>query len=110
MRTFFRSITAIFIGLIVLAPFADCRAKDYNDRFIKNYPPGYFGMYYQAQRFIEPQGDEPEELYRWDRYMSQTIGVTYPYMPIPYPWDYGTGRTFNLPDYNSNDWPSGGRW
>jgi len=31
--------------------------------------------------------------------------VHYPFFPVPFTWDYGTGRRFNLPDYNTNDWP-----
>lgn len=82
-------------------------AEDYNARFVRNYPPGFYGMWYKAERFFEKKekGKLPEELYRWDQYMSHLTGVYYPFFPIPFTWDYGTGRRFNLPVYNTNDWP-----
>ncbi|MEJ2716004.1 MAG: hypothetical protein P8182_02525 [Deltaproteobacteria bacterium] len=95
--------------LVVLFSFSlpqDSSAWDYNARFIRNYPPGFYGMWYKAERFFETRTGEsvPDELYRWDRYMSRVTGVTYPFLPIPYAWDYGSSRKFNLPDYNTNDW------
>jgi hypothetical protein len=82
-------------------------ARDYDSRFVRNYPPGYYGMYYFAQRFFEKPKAAGQKVdgYKWDRAMSQNMEIEFPFYPIPYPWDYGTGRTFNLPDYNSNDWP-----
>ncbi len=81
-------------------------AMDYDRRFVREYPPGYYGMYYNALRFM-PESDrsKPEvRSYDSDRSMSKLTGLTYPFVPIPYAWRYGQGRNFNLPDYNSNDW------
>ena len=36
--------------------------------------------------------------------MSQITNLWYPFLPVPYEWDYGTYKDFNLPNYNSNDW------
>jgi hypothetical protein len=82
-------------------------ATDYNSRFIHNYPPGFYGMWYKAERFFEKKekGKIREELYSWDTYMSHLTGTFYPFFPVPFPWDYGTGRRFNLPQYDANDWP-----
>lgn len=106
-----------FVGLLALVVSALCAdgclaAEDYNTRFTKNYPPGYYGMWYKAQRFYknpkatgEAQGEQrPIELYLWDGEMSRITNVWYPFKPVPYGWDYGTYSGFNLPDYNSNDW------
>lgn len=43
-------------------------ATDYNSRFIHNYPPGFYGMWYKAERFFEKKekGKIREELYSWD--------------------------------------------
>jgi hypothetical protein len=87
-------------------------APDYNSRFVRNYPPGYNGMWYKAQRFYENTDPDVkrQETYRWDRFMSRITEVTFPFYPIPYDWEYGTdpvyrtGRRFNLPEYNRNDW------
>jgi hypothetical protein len=101
------SLLAISLaGLIALLLVGESWAADYDSRFVRNYPPGYYGMWYNAERFYEIRepGKPPEELYRWDKYMSQVTGVIYPFFPVPFAWDYGTGRTFNLPDYHTNDW------
>jgi len=37
-------------------------------------------------------------------FTSRLMNINYPFLPIPYPWDYGNDRTFNLPDYNVNNW------
>ncbi len=97
----------ILAGLLALVFCVACWAGDYNSRFVRNYPPGFHGMWYEAERFFEkdPQEQEVGELYRWDKYMMKLTGVHYPFLPIPFMWDYGNARTFNLPDYNSNDWP-----
>lgn len=81
-------------------------AADYDQRFMRSYPPGYYGMWYYAERFYEKKVDEqpPEESYRWDKFMSKMTNLTFPFLPIPYSWDYGTYRGFNLPEYNRNDW------
>ncbi|MBI4961694.1 MAG: hypothetical protein HY913_00310 [Desulfomonile tiedjei] len=81
-------------------------AADYDSRFVRNYPPGNYGMWYKAQRFSENTDPEVprQETYRWDRFMSRVTEVAFPFYPIPYDWEYGTDREFNLPDYNRNDW------
>jgi hypothetical protein len=99
----------IFLISIIIA-FAGNTAswaiEDYNDRFVKNYPPGFHSMWYKAERFYKNMDPDRKgnEKYRWDRFMSRVTGVTFPFYPIPYDWEYGSERTFNLPDYNSNDW------
>lgn len=106
-----RSFLGIFFAATLLGLWslsgACSWAGDYESRFVRNYPPGYYGMYYFAQRFFEKPAPPGEKLqsYRYDKEMSKNMEIEYPFYPIPYPWDYGTGRTFNLPDYNSNDWP-----
>ncbi|MEI7449883.1 MAG: hypothetical protein WCJ75_09670 [Desulfomonile sp.] len=82
-------------------------AADHNYRFFRNYPPGYYGMYYYSQRFFEkaPVDKKTGDSYRWDKFMSRVTEIEFPFFPIPYEWNYGTDRTFNLPDYNRNDWP-----
>jgi hypothetical protein len=63
-------------------------------------------MWYYADRFADKVPEKKTlENYRWDRFMSREMNISYPFFPIPYEWDYGTGRTFNLPDYNANNWP-----
>ena len=111
-----RLISYFIVGLVVLVLSAssamNCLASDYNSRFIRNYPPGYYGMWYKAERFYknpeasgQVEGEKrPIEIYAWDIGMSKLTNLWYPFMPIPYEWDYGTHRSFNLPDYNSNDW------
>ncbi len=80
-------------------------AADYLHRYIKNYPPGYHGMYYYAERFFDTDPNTKYDVvYRWDRFMSRVTEIQYPFYPIPYDWDYGKTRQFNLPDYNANDW------
>jgi hypothetical protein len=105
-----RFVSLIVITLIVVCV-ALCAAsptwsKDYNSRFIRNYPPGYHGMWYYAERFFDTyrENTNNKEYYAWDTFMSQLTGVRYPFMPAPYAWDYGTYRKFNLPDYNTNNW------
>lgn len=95
-------------ALIVLISVSGAMAKDYDSRFIRNYPPGYYGMYYNAERFFDlelAEGQKAQETYRWDKFMSRTTDVYFPFLPIPYDWEYGHGRTFGLPNYNNNDWP-----
>ncbi|MCX5862223.1 MAG: hypothetical protein WCG29_07370 [Desulfomonile sp.] len=84
-----------------------CVAADYEARFVRNYPPGYYGMYYYAQRFSDTPlaTGQKKDMYKWDKFMSRVTEIEFPFYPIPYEWDYGTGRTFNLPDYNTNNWP-----
>ena len=102
-----RLLPALILGaFLALSASPVCQAADYNHRFVRNFPPGFNGMWYYADRFvdrIEPD-KKVREYYRWDRFMSQQLGVYYPFIPIPYDWDYGTARTFDLPDYNANDW------
>lgn len=97
---------ALVVAMMTLWSVSLCGATDYNQRFIRSYPPGYYGMWYKAQRFAEPgnPGEPKEEVYAWDRFMSQVTRVFYPYQPTPFDWEYGNGRKFNLPDYNTNDW------
>lgn len=94
------------IALLVMCRL-DAMAVSVGQDFRRNYPPGYYGMYYYEPRFFGPVVGEnkKDDIYRWDRYMSRITEVEFPFLPIPYDWDYGTGRTFGLPDYNSNDWP-----
>ncbi|MEW6350656.1 MAG: hypothetical protein AB1646_16465 [Thermodesulfobacteriota bacterium] len=96
------SLVALFV--VVGAPSA--AEKDYEDRFMRSYPPGYHGMWYKADRFWEDISTERElgEYYRWDKYMSALTGMTFPFNPAPFDWEYGAGRKFNLPDPNANDW------
>jgi hypothetical protein len=105
-RTSFTS-ALITAAILVTATASSPWAADYESRFIRDYPPGYYGMWYYAERFFDRvvEGRAPEETYRWDRYISRMTDVYYPFFPIPYDWDYGSQRKFNLPDYNSNDWP-----
>jgi hypothetical protein len=106
MRQTLLILALILAGILSVLFAADSSATDYNARFIRNYPPGFHGMWYNAQRFFGTQkpGEIPAELYRWDLYMSGVTGLVFPFLPAPYAWDYGTGRTFNLPDYNRNYW------
>lgn len=99
-------IIAVVAAAVLTAGLPGAWSADYDSRFIRNYPPGYYGMYYYAERFFntEELGKKSDETYRWDRFMSRVTEVKYPFSPIPYAWDYGTGRTFNLPDYNANNW------
>lgn len=106
MRSKSYIITLVLALLFLVGSVSLCWSKDYERRFIRNYPPGYYGMWYYAERFYEkadPTKRNPES-YRWDRYMSKITDVHFPFLPIPYDWDYGSYRKFNLPDYNSNDW------
>jgi len=92
---------------LALACVSISAAADYDARFMRNYPPGYYGMWYYADRFTEKEVPDkvPEELWRWDKYMTRITELQFPFFPIPYDWEYGTGRTFHLPDYNANNWP-----
>ncbi len=104
------SITAIIIVAVSAIAWA---SEDYDPAFIRNYPPGYYGMWYKAQRFYENLNPTPPpdsrfarktEYYRWDRFMSRATNTYFPFYPIPYDWEYGHDRQFNLPNYNTNDW------
>jgi hypothetical protein len=99
---------AVFIFVLIMMSFGSLiwASEDYFPRYIRNYPPGFNSMWYQAERFHSKIGEIPRgsEKYRFDRHMSRVTGLSYPFFPVPYDWDYGTGRTFNLPDYNRNDW------
>jgi hypothetical protein len=101
------SFWIVLAGFLVLAGFSSAPAKDYEARFMKNFPPGYHGMWYYAERFShnDNRADKLQEKYRWDRYMSRATNLTYPFLPVPFAWDYGTTEKFNLPDYSTNDWP-----
>lgn len=106
MRTIHWLPAAICSVVLVMLGITGVFARDYNQRFVRNYPPGYYGMWYNAERFYnttEP-GTTPVEAYRWDKFMSKITDVHFPYYPIPYDWEYGSGRTFNLPNDNRNDW------
>lgn len=114
----------VFLTSLLLVILCSCSAgiclaqeRDYDRRFVRDYPPGFYSMYWKAERFYEPIDKEsretlttekltppPAELYSWDKRMAQVTGINYPFYPTPFPWDYGTGRTFNLPNYNSNNW------
>ena len=101
-------LVAVMLALcLAVAAISAVQAKDYESRFIRNYPPGYNGIWYYADRFVfhDNRQDPAQEKYRWDRFMSRATNIEFPFYPIPYNWEYGTGRTFNLPDYNTNDWP-----
>jgi len=116
MRTIRPGLLIIVIASLFLSGHSLSMAGDYNPKFVRNYPPGYNGMWYYAQRFQETDKTTDRtatEKYRWDRYMSRTTELAFPYFPIPYEWDYGTDRSgpltrtyrsFNLPDYGRNDW------
>ncbi|MGO9122310.1 MAG: hypothetical protein ACLQPD_32450 [Desulfomonilaceae bacterium] len=116
MRTIRLGLFTILTSTLFLSVYSLSIAGDYNPRFVHNYPPGYYGMWYYAQRFQEtdkPRDPLAIERYRWDRYMGRITELSFPYYPIPYEWDYGTDpnrslihtyRSFNLPDYNTNDW------
>jgi hypothetical protein len=101
-------LVAMMLAICLAACAASvAQAKDYDSRFLKNFPPGYNGMWYYGDRFVfhDNRDDPTQEKYRWDRFMSRSVNIEYPFYPIPYDWEYGAGRTFNLPDYNTNDWP-----
>ena len=106
MRSTLYLFTAILAAVVTISFSAGAWAGDYNARFVRNYPPGYYGMWYKAERFHfkREEGKVPDELYRWDRYMRRVTDLDFPYLPAPFAWDYGTQRTFNLPEYNTNDW------
>ncbi|MDQ7782227.1 MAG: hypothetical protein RDU20_05085 [Desulfomonilaceae bacterium] len=99
-------VALVLACLFVAACISVSWARDYEPRFVRNYPPGYYGMWYYAERFDEKQDPQivPQETYRWDKYMSRITDVYFPFFPIPYDWDYGTHRRFNLPDDTTNDW------
>lgn len=81
-------------------------AYDIDFPLIQRYPPGYYGAGYYSTRF-SPRGDGPvgqTDALKWDRFMSHELGIEFPFFPMPYPWDYGNGLTFNFPDFNANDW------
>ncbi|HMK34115.1 MAG TPA: hypothetical protein VK463_03535 [Desulfomonilaceae bacterium] len=100
-----RSILLICVVMLAILVSSSCWAADYESRFVRNYPPGFYGMWYDAQRFFtELIPGQRTERYRWDALMSRETNIAFPFYPIPYDWDYGTGRTFSLPDYNANDW------
>lgn len=102
MRSIWFTIIAILLGLFIFTSIAS--ATDYNSRFVRNYPPGYNGMWYYAERFFDKPPAPRSEEYRWDKFTSRLMNINYPFLPIPYPWDYGNDRTFNLPDYSVNNW------
>ena len=97
----------IVAGFLMVAWFSCATAAEYESRFIRNFPPGYNGMWYYADKFVhaDDRENKTQEKYRWDRFMSRVTGVTYPFYPVPFAWSYGTTEKFNLPDYNTNDWP-----
>jgi hypothetical protein len=101
-----RSIRFIFafmlLGVLFVSGIAS--AADYNSRFVRNYPPGYNGMWYYAERFFDKPDKSRTEEYRWDKFTARINNIQYPFLPHPYAWNYGDHRSFNLPDYNSNDW------
>ncbi len=100
------SVLSIVAGFLILAWASYASAKDYESRFMRNFPPGYHGMWYDAERFIHANNrqDKTQEKYRWDRFMSRVTDMTFPFLPVPYAWDYGNTQKFNLPNYNTNDW------
>ena len=106
-----RSILCLFL-LILASSFFFCTAgpaaaSDYNSTFMRNYPPGYYGMWYYAERFQHPlkTGKAVGESYNWDKYMSRVTGLHFPFNPTPFGFEYGSRTNFNLPDYNRNIWP-----
>jgi hypothetical protein len=106
MRTISWVLAVVAAAVLAFGTSTSVLAGDYNHRFVRNYPPGYYGMWYKAERFsdtTEP-GVTPTETYRWDRFMGKVTEVTFPFSPIPYDWEYGNGRSFNLPNTNRNDW------
>lgn len=108
MRSNRYGMALVLTAVIVLTAWSFGAAGDYEQRFVRNYPPGYYGMWYKADRFLEKKPADPikiTERYRWDKFMSRVSGVIYPFSPVPFEWDYATGRTFGLPDYHANDWP-----
>ncbi len=107
MRSTILILSLLVAAFSVGAFAADSHGYDYNSRFVRNYPPGFYGMWYKAEKFVDPGLAQaiPDEGYRWDKFMSKVTDLLYPFHPIPFRWDYGSSRTFNLPDYNSNDWP-----
>jgi hypothetical protein len=106
MRWFCLIVAAVAAVVSIPPAFDGAWAQDYHSRFMRNYPPGYHSMWYRAHRFEDIQHPDPamREPYVWDKYMAQLTGVRYPFRPSPYAWDYGTGRTFNLPNYRDRDW------
>ena len=106
MRSNRYSASLVVAGFLILAGFSLASARDYESRFIRNFPPGYNGMWYDAERFVhaDDRQNKTQEKYRWDRFMSSVTGITFPFYPVPFAWDYGNTEKFNLPDYNTNDW------
>jgi hypothetical protein len=106
MRFRLLSLSLFLVALTFAVNAAETSAQDYEERFVRNYPPGYYGMWYKSERFVDDPTSEKVlgEYYRWDTFMSALTGVVYPFNPAPFDWEYGAGRKFNLPDYNSNDW------
>lgn len=102
MRSIAFPVIVILAGLLVLSSIAG--AADYNSKFVKNYPPGYNGMWYYADRFFDKTPAPRTEEYRFDKFTSKLTNISYPFLPHPFPWDYGNQRTFGLPDYNANTW------
>jgi hypothetical protein len=101
-----RRICLVLAAVAAIFGSAVTYAGDYDPRFVRNYPPGFHGMWYYAQRFYK-ENKIPKlgsEKHHHDRFMSGVTNLIYPFYPIPYDWEYGTGRTFGLPDYNKNCW------
>lgn len=104
-----KTLIAILVmsGMALMVSVEQGFSKDYNSRFVRNYPPGYYGMWYNADRFHDRKTNEsgvPVERYRWDSYMTRIVELDFPWRPIPFDWEYGSNRDFNLPNYNTNDW------
>lgn len=97
----------IVAGILILGGYSQGAAAQYESRFVRNFPPGFNGMWYYAQKFVysDDRQDKTQEKYRWDRFMSKVTDMTYPFYPVPFAWDYGNTEGFNLPNYNTNDWP-----
>ncbi|MGB9618085.1 MAG: hypothetical protein ACPL7J_12255 [Desulfomonilaceae bacterium] len=97
----------IFCSLMLLLGAGNfARALDIDFPIIHRYPPGYYGAGYYSKR-LYPRGDGssgPAAALKWDKFMSHELGIEFPFFPMPYPWDYGRGLTFNFPDFNANDW------
>ncbi len=81
-------------------------AYDIDFPIIQRYPPGYYGAGYYSTRLYPGRDTSlaPPQALKWNKFMSRELGIEFPFFPMPYPWDYGRGLTFNFPDFNANDW------
>lgn len=99
-------IIALAVSILLTITSWTVWAHDVDFPVIRHYPPGYYGSGYYSQSFFpQPSPLGGKDPFKWDKFMSRELGIEFPFHPIPYTWDYGTGLTFNFPDLNANNWP-----